>query len=135
MSNENANPHRGEHELELGGVTYLLRPSFSAISTIEQKTERTTLELLRMGNAGALPLAIAGTIAAELIRAGADAKDELTKRVSAGKISELIYEHGIGKVVARLTLCLLDAATGGRTAQGEARAVAPNQTEVDATAD
>jgi len=131
-----ANSHRGEHELELGGRTYLLRPSFTALSAIEEKTGRTMLELLRMGNAGALPLVIAGTIAAELIRAGADENDELTKRVSPAKISELIYEQGVGQAVARLTLCLVDAATGGRTAQGEAKAVAPkNETEADATAD
>jgi len=129
----NANAHRGEHELDLGGVTYLLRPSFTAISAIEQKTERTTLELLRMGNAGALPLATAGAVAAELIRAGAEDKDELTKRVSASRIAELIYEEGVGPVVARLTLCLLDAATGGRNAKGEAKPVAPNTTGVDAT--
>jgi hypothetical protein len=39
---------------------------------IEAKTERSSLELVRMGNVGALSLDQLGAIAAELIRAGAE---------------------------------------------------------------
>jgi hypothetical protein len=130
-----ANPERGEHELTLGKKTFLLRPSFTAITAIERKTERSTIELVRLGNAGALPIAVAGVVAAELIRAGADEKDSFTRNVSAEKIAELIFEQGVGGAIARLTLCLIDAATGGRDAQGEAKAVAPTTTDEDATAD
>ena len=130
-----ANPHRGEHELVLGERTYLLRPSWAAIDAIERKTERSLTELVRMGNGGALPMRTAGVVAAERIRAGAGENDELTRKVSGDKIAELIFEQGIGSATARLTLCLLDAATGGRDAQGEAKAVAPRKPGSDATAD
>ncbi|BBC72922.1 conserved hypothetical protein [Altererythrobacter sp. B11] len=129
-----ANPDRGEHELPLGRRTYLLRPSFAAITAIERKTERALPELIRMGNSGTMPLAIAGIVAAELVKAGAG-DDDLTRRVSAAKMGEMIFERGIAPAVARLTLCLLDAATGGRDAQGEAKAVATQTDEDDATAE
>lgn len=131
-----ANAHRGEHDLPLGSRTFLLRPSWEAIDAIERKTERALPELIRMGNAGALPLRIAGIIAAELVRAGADEKDTFTRNVSAERLSELIFEQGVAGAIARLTLCLVDAATGGRTSSGEAKPVAPTMTaEPGATGD
>ena len=60
-----------------------------------------------------------GIIAAELIRAGA--KSESDKHVDAERIGEMIYEAGTGKALATLQLCLVDAATGGRTASGKRR--------------
>lgn len=124
-----ANPHRGEHQLSLGGREYLLRPSFSAQVAIEEKTGQSLTQLIRAGNAGALPLKVAGTIAAELIRAGADKGDAFTQHVSAEKIAELIFEEGQPVCVAVLTLCMADMATGGRTSSGEAKAVAPMTTD------
>jgi hypothetical protein len=117
-----ANPARGEHELTLEGVPYRLRPSHDALSAIEQKTGRSMLALVRLGDTGDLSIAQLGIIAAELIRAGA--KDDLTRNVGAQRIGELIFEEGVPHVTARLTLCLLDAVTGGRTAKGEAKAPA-----------
>ena len=113
-----ANADRGEHELTLAGVTYRLRPSHAAVKAIEKRTEKSTLALVRLGNTGDISLDHLGIIAAELIRAGAE--DELTRNVSAEKIGELIFEEGLPAVNSRLTLCLLDAATGGRTAEGNA---------------
>lgn len=115
-------PERGEGELELDGVRYRLRPSHAAIRAIERRTDRSLLALVRMGNVGDLPLASLGIIAAELIRAGAE--DEMTRSVSADHLEELILEEGIPGANARLTLVLLDAATGGRTASGEVKAAA-----------
>lgn len=115
---------RGEHELVLAGVTYVLRPSHAAIRAIERKTERSLLELLRLGNGGALTSDMLGEIGAQLIRAGADPNDQGTQNVNPERVAELIYEEGTGKAMARLTLCLVDAATGGRTASGEAKAAA-----------
>ncbi len=117
-----ANSERGEHELVLAGTTYRLRPSFTALVAIEKKTGKSGLELVRMGNAGALHGLMLGTIAAELIRAGAE--DAMTKAVNAERIGELIFEDGIPSATARLTLCLADAVTGGRTVSGEAKAAA-----------
>ncbi|MBB4152902.1 hypothetical protein GGQ80_000790 [Sphingomonas jinjuensis] len=113
---------RGEHDLELAGVTYRLRPSRAALRTIEKKTGATTLALIQAGNVGGLTLEQLGIIGAELIRAGAG--DELTRSVNADRIEELIFEEGLSGAHAALTLCLMDAATGGRTASGEAKAAA-----------
>lgn len=122
MSGRPAIAERGEHQLVLAGKTYLLRPSHLALNTIERQTEQSTMELVRLGNAGRLTLEQLGTIGAELIRAGADEKDEMTRSVDSERIGELIFEEGIAPATSRFTLCLLDAATGGRTASGEAKA-------------
>lgn len=113
---------RGEHMLVLAGVTYRLRPSHQAMRAIEAKTERSSLELVRMGHVGALSLDQLGAIAAELIRAGAE--DDLTRAVSADRIGELIYEQGVAGATFRLTAVLADAVSGGRKASGEAKAPA-----------
>ncbi len=113
---------RGEHELRLAGVTYRLRPSHAALRSIEKKTDRSVLRLVQLGRACDLTLEQLGIIGCELIRAGAE--DELTRRVDAERIGELIQEEGVMGPTARFTLCLYDAATGGRTATGEAKAAA-----------
>ncbi|WP_294292709.1 GTA-gp10 family protein [uncultured Sphingomonas sp.] len=122
-----ANPDRGEHEIELGGVVYRLRPSHEAIRAIERKTDRSTLELYSMGNRGALSLDHLGVIFGELIRAGA-ARD-LDRHVHDEQIGALVYEGGQHKAMARATLVLIDAASGGRTASGEAKAAATGTIE------
>ena len=119
-----ANAERGEHEIELEGVTYRLRPSHAAISRIEQLTERSLLDLTRLGNVGGLTLGECGIVAAELIRAGAAEDDKATRNVGAKRIGELVFEAGLHRAMARLTLCLIDAASGGRTASGEAKPAA-----------
>ena len=117
-----ANAQRGEHELALAGVTYRLRPSHDAIVAIEDVTGRSVMDLYRAGNVGALTLTQLGQIAGELIRAGAEDGDELTAQVDDERIGQLIFEEGVFRAMARLTLCLVDAASGGRTASGEAKA-------------
>lgn len=124
VARSKANKSRGEHELTLGGKLYPLRPSHAAIETIEAQTGCSLLTLVRKGNVGDLSLAQLGVIAAELIRAGADEKDTMTQAVAAERIGELIYEQGAIATMPRLTLCLVDAAAGGRTASGEAKPVA-----------
>lgn len=122
MSGAAAIAERGEHMLDLAGVSYRLRPSHQAMRAIEAKTERSSLELVRMGNVGALSLDLLGAIAAELIRAGAE--DEMGRAVHADRIGELIYEQGVAGVTFRLTAVLADAVSGGRKASGEAKAAA-----------
>jgi hypothetical protein len=124
-----ANAERGEHDLTLGKKSYRLRPSHQAMLAIEQKTEKSTLALVRLGNTGDLTLTQLGIIAAELIRAGADPKDSAARNVDDERVAELIYEHGLPAVTSRLTLCLLDAATGGRTSEGEAKAAPATATD------
>jgi hypothetical protein len=119
-----ANAERGEHSISLGGKTYVLRPSHAAITAIEEETGRATLALVRLGNCGELSLKQLGIIGAELIRAGADEDDEFTQGVDADRIEEMIFENpkGLPEAQSRFGLCLLDAATGGRTVSGEAKA-------------
>lgn len=117
-----ANPERGEHELVLAGVTYRMRPSHSAMVAIERKTGQSIMDLLRAGNTGSLSLDHLGTISGELIRAGAGDGDTLTAQVDDDRIGELIFEEGVHRTMARVTLCLIDAASGGRKASGEAKA-------------
>lgn len=115
-----ANSARGEHELPLNdGVTYRLRPSREALKAIEAKTKTSFLALARLGNTLDLSLTQLGIIAAELIRAGAD--DEATRHVSADRLEELIVETDVIRCTVRLTACLVDAGTGGRDAEGNAK--------------
>lgn len=117
-----ATAERGEHELVLAGKTYVLRPSVTALSNIEKQTGKATLALVRLGGIGELSLEQLGIVGSELIRAGADPTDEFTKAVDPERIAELIFEEGLPAAQSRLTLCLMDAASGGRTATGEAKA-------------
>ncbi|MGY2732813.1 hypothetical protein [Sphingomonas sp. UYP23] len=117
-----ANPERGEHELELGGIVYRLRPSFAANVAIERQTGQSLISLAQLGSTSSLTLSQIGIIAAEWIKAGAE--DGLTRNVGADRIAELAYEEGLPSVLSRLTICLVDSCTGGRTAEGNAKAVA-----------
>jgi hypothetical protein len=114
---------RGEFAMTLDGVTYRLRPSFTAISAIEEKTGMKLIPLANAGGRGDISLEHLGVIAAELIRAGAKADDESTRNVGATRIAQLCYEAGIPAALARVTACLLDAATGGRTIEGNVKEV------------
>jgi hypothetical protein len=115
-----ANEARGEHELSLGGVTYRLRPSREALKAIEAKTKIPVLALALRGDTAELTITQLGIIAAELIRAGAE--DELTRNVGADRLEDMIIEESMARVTGRLTYCLSDACTGGRTAEGNAKA-------------
>jgi hypothetical protein len=117
-----ANKDRGEHLLELAGVTYKLRPSYDAIVEMEEATGLSLVDLTRKADRHGLSLPETAKVAAALIRAGAD--DPLTRMVSADVLGGQIYEQGVISVVIRLTLCLSDAVGGGRTASGEVKAAA-----------
>ncbi|NLS28157.1 hypothetical protein S2M10_31660 [Sphingomonas sp. S2M10] len=116
------NEERGEHELVLGGKTYVLRPSFEAIAAAEKKAGYALTVLARMANTGELSLRQVGVIAAELIRAGSDS--DFVRNVDDERIAQLAYEAGMRTIMPRLALVLIDAALGGRKASGEAKAVA-----------
>lgn len=129
-----ANAERGEHEIMLAAKTYRLRPSHTALKAIEQETGKPVLALVRLGNTGELTLEQLGVIAAELIRAGAEERDEMTRGVNAERIEELIFEDGLPKVQSCLTLCLLDAATGGRDCSGNPKAAPAAKTKASSGA-
>lgn len=123
---------RGEDEIVLAGVTYRLRPSHAALRAIERKTERSTIELYSLGNRGGLTIVQLGQILGALIRAGA-AEGSLERHVNDERIEELVFEAGLHSAMARVTLMLIGAASGGRTSSGEA--VAPAETSGTAGAD
>ena len=61
MSQPAANPHRGEASLHIGGIDYLLRPSFTALVAAEEElgplfalVERAGAGQLRLGEMAAL---------------------------------------------------------------------------------
>lgn len=120
---------RGEHRLTLGRTTYVLRPAYEAIETAEEKTGLSLIQLMQRANVCGLNLKQVGIVATELIRAGAT--DPLTRDVNAERIGQLCYERGQHKVQPRLALVLADAAAGGRTASGEAKAVVNGSTTAD----
>ena len=113
---------RGEKTLTLEGVKYRLRPSREAIAAIEESTGRGLLKLVHLCSAGDLSTDDYGIVAAHLIRAGASPDDEGTRHVGEKRVADLIYEAGVLAVKSTLTLVLLNAATGGRTAEGNEKA-------------
>jgi hypothetical protein len=129
-----ANKQRGEGDLALAGKAYRLRPSHDALEAIEDQTGKSIIALARMGNRCDMTLRQVGIVGAELIRAGAEEGDSFTQNVEASRISELAIEEGLHKVQPVLTLVLMDAATGGRTSTGEAKAVPAKPTNQPAGA-
>ncbi|MFH1806827.1 MAG: GTA-gp10 family protein [Pseudomonadota bacterium] len=62
MMTRQANPHRGEISVTLGGVGRVLRPTFTAIARIENDTGRSLQELTARGVACVLSLTEIATI-------------------------------------------------------------------------
>ena len=117
-----ANKDRGEHSLTLGGIAYRLRPSHTALAEVEQELGA-IYSLWRRANGFDLTYEEIGILLAALIRAGASPDDRLTAHVSASRIAELVFEEGVANVLPFLVLVLADAITGGRTVEGELKAV------------
>ena len=120
-----ANATRGEVSLELGGVEYVLRPSYEAISAFEAQTNRSLIDLARAAGDGQLKLGEAAVIVTECIKAhGRSIDDKAMAAFNAKRIGELIQEAegGFLIVIKRLELLLFMAATGGYTASGEVKA-------------
>ncbi|MFA7505296.1 MAG: GTA-gp10 family protein [Burkholderiaceae bacterium] len=116
---------RGEIALVLEGDTYVLRPSYEAIESFETATGKGLVQLSREAIEGRLRLGETAQIAAECIRAWGRAKNRPSVAgVNAVRIAELIIESEAGVIGASRTLAtmLAMAATGGYTAQGEAKA-------------
>lgn len=116
---------RGQMALPLGGEEYLLRPSHTAIIAIEKRLGRTCFVLSGQAMRGELNTEELAVIATELMLAegrhlGKDAP-AVYKGAKVERISELIYEEGAPRILARIAIVLLGAATGGYTAKGEAR--------------
>lgn len=117
------NAARGEHSFELGGRTYLLRPSMEAVNAIEDALDLSSAQILARANASALRLAEVAVIMAELVRAGAAADDAMTRGVSPAGMEPLVYEKGVAGLMPFLTLLFLEVVSGGRDREGNVAAV------------
>lgn len=115
------NPERGEIELELGGATYVLRPTFEARAAFEKATGLSLVQLAQTAADGSMPLDNAAIVVTECVKAWGKAEN-VTSAAGANvrRIGELIYEAdgGLMIVLKRLQIMLILAATGGYTASG-----------------
>lgn len=118
-----ANPHRGEVEIDLAGMTLTLRPTYEAIIEIEERTGRPLVGILRALVAGDLrhrDLAI-------IIHAGARAFD--AKAPALGAIGAALVREGLSPALMTSITDFLAAALGGTAVKekngGEAADVDP----------
>lgn len=112
----NANPHRGEVALVLGGTSVTLRPSYEAIVEWEERLGRGTTEILMRLGASAFRVAELAAIVGAAARAGgATLSDQ-----DAGR---LIVADGQVEVIPVVAKLLKHALTGGKDPEpGEAGA-------------
>ena len=116
------NPHRGDVEIELGGRTMLMRPTFEAI--VEAET-RTGLGLVTLaGKAAVAELSLSHLTS--IITAGLKASGEGATYKAVGP---MVFEAGISSVHQPVVDYLTNALNGGKP-MGEAKAP---ETEADKT--
>lgn len=128
---------RGEVSIELEGETYILRPSYEAITAIEEITGRSLLQLMEAADSGALPLKQAAVIVTEFIKAwGREQGDKPHfEKFTARRVGELLYDEGMLKVNPRVALVLLNALTGGhKPGEPEAAGTTTETTTTDTPA-
>lgn len=104
-----ANPHRGEVEVALGDKTYVLRPSFESLQTIERVTGTRLIPLAR--RFGELDFGVSDIAA--IITAAATEKpgQDLGRR---------IFDAGVLSVGVSIGNFLAAALKGGQLGNGEA---------------
>ena len=109
-----ANALRGEVSISLEGVEYVLRPTFEAITAIEDQTGQPLVDLAQAADQHALPVKQAAIVVTECIKAWGreTAQPQLTK-FNAQRIGELIFAEGLLKAQPRVALVLWAALTGG----------------------
>lgn len=120
-----ANDVRGEVDILLEGVNYVMRPSFDAIQAIEKKLGRGLLELGQAAYNNTLSTIDIATIATLCIHAEGKAKnDQSMQHFDIGTVAPLLHEEPGGFMIAALRIqrLLLNASTGGYTATGEPKA-------------
>ncbi|HEX7852324.1 MAG TPA: GTA-gp10 family protein [Sphingobium sp.] len=122
--NRAPNSDRGEFNLMLDGQDMVLRPSHEAISEFENETGKGLMQLTQAAAVGTLTTLEMAIIATACIRAWGRATDTSAKGANIQKIKRLIMESDGGVIAASTTLAvvLALAATGGVTAEGEAKA-------------
>ena len=140
-----ANEVRGEVDIELDGQSFVLRPSYGAIVSIEKQTGKPLIELASLADVSALPLNDLAICVTEMVRAwGRQAVvDDLTPAAERGAISaasgaskeaigELIYSAGVMFAYPRVAIALARAASGGCLPSGEPKAAGMTTDETPA---
>lgn len=138
-----ANAVRGEVDLVLGGQSFVLRPSFTAIVAMEKKTGFTLLQLVQLAEQGVLTQEAQAIVVTELVRAwgreqildeyaSPSERSHVTaaKAASVESMADLLYPVGVMKVQPRIAIVLGLAATGGCLPSGEAKATGTMTPEI-----
>ena len=114
------NPHRGEVEIQLGGKTYVMRPTFEAI--VEAET-RTGLGLVTMASKAAVA-DLSLSHFTWIIVSGLKASGEDATYKTVGP---MVFEAGIESVHQPVVDYLTNALNGGKP-MGEAKAPGEGKT-------
>lgn len=129
-----ANEERGEFDIELGGVTYAMRPSWEAVEAFERAIGHASQRLYALAAAGDLQLSDSATIVTECIRAwGKSTGDRAVQAFRVEKVKPLLHEAGTLIVNKRLSLMLFLSITGGLDSKGERKASASSGAATDQT--
>jgi hypothetical protein len=102
-----ANPYRGEVTVELGGESFAARPTYAAILAWEEKTGRTSTELLMRMTSGVFGVRDLVAILQPALEAGGT-------RMKEADLGERIVRHGQADVLKPVALILRNALTGGK---------------------
>jgi hypothetical protein len=126
-----ANRLRGEIEITLDGADYVLRPSYEAITAIEDQTGKALLELAVAADDGKMGLREMAVVVTECVRAygRAEGRGDLAAW-KADRVAELIYDAGVIAARPRVSLLLAMALTGGHK-PGEAGAAGTTETTTE----
>ena len=121
-----SNPTRGDATIILDGVDVLMRPSYAAISAIEQQSGKGLIALAQEAGEGSMTMATAAIVVTQLIRAGASEGDISYKHAQVATVGNLIMEAKGGLIIAlkKIELVLFMAASGGYDSSGEVKATA-----------
>lgn len=110
------NPLRGEVSISLEGVEYGMRPTFEAVTEIEEQTGLSTMQLSNDSGRGRLSLNLQAIVITACIKAwGAEQNPPRTDtpHFLAENVARLIHAEGILKAQPRVDLLLTQALTGG----------------------
>lgn len=110
-----ANKHRGEVPIKLGGVDYVLRPTFSALSQIETDLNIRLLPLLTRYSSSDIGIWDAATIIYHGLKASGAS-------LSLDKVGELLLTDGLTEHMEEVILFLTNGLSGAREGNGEGAA-------------
>jgi hypothetical protein len=117
-----ANEDRGELAVILDGTTMVLRPTFEALSEIEQTLDRGLVDLARDALGAKLKLADTAQIVTVCVRAwGKETENKGAAGANAQRIARLIVDSdgGLYTVLQTVAKMLSIAVTGGYNSAGE----------------